>query len=183
MTDAARPAPAPAPAQLRLDRWTVTSGSNVNSRAAVVIRAAEHDWKASAEGNGAVDALFRAVDSALAPILAGRPLLLAYDVHALAEGPGAEGRVSVRIAPPFDAAGARSDGRYTAEVTSTNTIAASVEAYVHALDAMLRDEAWSGAAADAGAQRVRRATGDPADATTEYDRDADHFDTTEWFNR
>ena len=56
MSDASRPDPA------RLARWTVTSGSNVNSRAAVVIRAGDHDWKASAEGNGAVDALYKAVD-------------------------------------------------------------------------------------------------------------------------
>jgi len=92
--------PRTAPAAIRLDRWTVTSGSNVNSRAAVVIRAADHDWKASAEGNGAVVALLKAVDTALAPIVGGRPLLLGYDVHALAEGPDAEGRVTVRIAPP-----------------------------------------------------------------------------------
>jgi hypothetical protein len=181
MTDAQRPASAVP--SIGLDRWTVTSGSNVNSRAAVVIRAAGHDWKASAEGNGAVDALFKAVDRALAPILDGRPLLLAYDVHALAEGPDAEGRVTVRIAPPLAAEGARSDGRYTGEVTSTNTVAASVEAYVMALNGMLADASWAGAAEDAGSRRVRRAAGDPAATTTEYDRDADHFDTTEWFNR
>ena len=91
---ASRPEPA------RLARWTVTSGSNVNSRAAVVIRAGHHDWKASAEGNGAVDALYKAVDQALADVLGGHPRLVAYDVHALAEGPAAEGRVTVKIAPP-----------------------------------------------------------------------------------
>ena len=131
---------------VRLERWTVTSGSNVNSRAAVVIRAGGHDWKASAEGNGAVDALYKAVDRALADVLGGHPLLLSYDVHALAEGPAAEGQVTVRIAPPVTAAGARSDGRYAAEITSTNTVAASVEAYVAALNGMLGAEAWTGAA-------------------------------------
>ncbi len=68
MTDAPAPPRRPTrrPADpLRLARWTVTSGSNVNSRAAVVIRAGDHDWKASAEGNGAVDALYKAVDPAL----------------------------------------------------------------------------------------------------------------------
>ena len=55
---------------MRLERWTVTSGSNVNSRAAVVVRGAGHDWKASAEGNGPVDALYRAVDRALSEVLA-----------------------------------------------------------------------------------------------------------------
>ena len=35
---------------IRLDRWTVTSGSNAVSRAAVVLHAGSHDWKASADG-------------------------------------------------------------------------------------------------------------------------------------
>ena len=50
---------------LHLTRWTVQSGSNVQSRGAVVISSGDHQWEASAEGNGAVDALFKAVDSAL----------------------------------------------------------------------------------------------------------------------
>jgi hypothetical protein len=112
---------------LHLARWTVTSGSNVNSRGAVVIASGDHQWEASAEGNGAVDALFRAVDSALAGVLTGHPRLIGYDVHALAEGPGAEGRVTVTIAPPPGASGARSTGRYTGETKSTNIIAASIE--------------------------------------------------------
>ena len=182
MTDAA-PRSGPITGQVRLDRWTVTSGSNASSRAAVVIRAADHDWKAAAEGNGAVDALFKAVDQALAPILDGSPLLLAYDVHALAQGPDAEGRVTIRIAPPAASTGARSGGQYGSEVSSTNTIAASVEAYVTALNAMLADESWAGATEDAGSQRARRTSGDPSATETEYDRSADHFDTTEWFNR
>src|SRR5215213_11629466 len=105
---------------LHLARWTVTSGSNVNSRGAVVIAAGDHQWEASAEGNGAVDALFRAVDQALGGVLTGHPRLLAYDVHAVAEGPDAEGRVTVSIAPPTQAEGARASGSYTGEITSTN---------------------------------------------------------------
>ena len=171
----------------RLERWTVTSGSNVNRRAAVVIRAGGHDWKASAEGSGAVDALYRAVDRALADILGGHPLLLAYDVHALAEGPAADGRVTVRIAPPVSAPGARSDGRFTADASSTNTIAASVEAYVAALNAMLASEAWAGvpeAAAQVAADRRARARGTDAGAgEAEFDDEARPIDTTEWFNR
>jgi hypothetical protein len=170
-----------------LERWTVTAGSNVNSRAAVVLRAGDHDWKASAEGNGAVDALYQAVDRALADIVGGRPQLLAYDVHALGEGPDAEGRVTVRLAPPASAPGARSEGRFDGEVTSTNTIAASVEAYVAALNAMLAAEPWAGAAeAAAGVVAARRAggrTGDPGTGETEFDDGARPIDTTEWFNR
>src|SRR5688572_33037030 len=54
---------------LQLARWTVTSGSNARSRGAVIIDAGDHHWRASAEGNGAIDALFRAVDQALSEIL------------------------------------------------------------------------------------------------------------------
>lgn len=175
---------------VRLDRWTVTSGSNVNSRAAVVVRGADHDWKASAEGNGPVDALYRAVDRALADVLGGdHPQLLAYDVHALAEGPSAEGRVTVVIAPPATAGDARTAGRYTGEATGTNTIAASVEAYLQALNEMLGSDAWSGvtetAAEAAAARRARRRGGQTssAEVAAEFDDDAGPIDTTEWFNR
>jgi hypothetical protein len=180
MTDA----PDAGPASISLTRWTVTSGSNVNSRAAVVIRGGDHDWKASAEGNGAVDALYKAVDLALADVLGGHPLLLAYDVHALAEGPDAEGRVTVRIAPPLSAEGARSDGRFTGVVTSTNTVAASVEAYVEAINGMLGAESWAGAAEAAGSRRGRSRGSEPSSAPrAEFDDEARPIDTTEWFNR
>ena len=58
-TDDRRPTPP-------LSRWTVTSGSNIQSRGAVILDAGDHQWQASAEGNGAIDALYRAVDQALA---------------------------------------------------------------------------------------------------------------------
>jgi 2-isopropylmalate synthase len=173
-----------APGPVRLQRWTVTSGSNVNSRAAVVLHAGRHDWKASAEGNGAVDALLRAVDKALAEILGGHPQLVAYDVHALAEGPDAEGRVTVQVAPPPAAEGARSGGRYAGEVASTNIVAASVEAYVDALNAMLDDPAWAGATEAAGSRRARGRGGESGGpVSAEFDDAARVIDTTEWFNR
>src|ERR1700757_4934016 len=93
---------------LHLTRWSVSSGSNVRSRGVVVIEAGDHHWRGSAEGNGAVDALFRAVDEALT----AHPRLVSYDVHALAEGPDAEGAVKIVVAPPAGAAGARAEGRY-----------------------------------------------------------------------
>ena len=170
------------PAPLRLVRWTVTSGSSVNSRAAVVLHGAGRDWQASAEGNGAVDALLRAVNHALAEVLGGAPLLLAYDVHALAEGPDAEGRVTVQIAPPLAAEGDRATGRYTGEVASTNIVAASVEAYVEALNAMFDAGAWIGAA-EAAAARLGTGPDDenpPAEAEYVHGRT---IDTTAWFNR
>jgi hypothetical protein len=138
---------------LHLTRWTVTSGSNVQSRGAVVIEAGEHHWRASAEGNGAVDALFKAVDAALADVLDGHPRLVGYDVHALAEGPEAEGLVIVAIEPPAGGEGARAKGLYNGKSRSTNIIAASIEAYVEALNTMLAEAHWAGAAEHAGKGR------------------------------
>jgi len=170
---------------VRLDRWTVTSGSNAVSRAAVVLHAGSHDWKASADGTGAVDARYRAVDEALTTILGGSPRLLAYDVHALGDGPDAEGRVTVRIGPPSSVGGDRGRGLFDAASSSVNTLAASVEAYVQALNEMLATDAWAGAADEAGsAHRPARLPGaGAASSGTQFDEEAQPIDTTEWFNR
>ena len=163
---------------LQLARWSITSGSNAQSRCVVVIAAGEHHWRASATGNGAVDVLFTAVDEALAEVLAGHPRLVSYDVHAVAQGPDAEGQVTVVILPPEGLAGARGDGRYTGSVRSTNIIAASIEAYIQAINAMLAEAHW----ADAPGAAVRRRPGKAAshDHQTLLDPDAPH-DPTSWF--
>lgn len=169
---------------LHLARWTVTSGSNVNSRGAVVIASGDHQWEASAEGNGAVDALFRAVDRALADVLTGHPRLIEYDVHAVAEGPDAEGRVTVTIAPPSAAAGPRSSGRYTGETTSTNIIAASIDAYISAINLLLAEEHWAGAAESAGnRKRARVGAKEAKERRAELDPEEANHDTTAWFER
>jgi LeuA allosteric (dimerisation) domain len=169
---------------LHLARWTVTSGSNVNSRGAVVIASGDHQWEGSAEGNGAVDALFRAVDKALAEVLTGHPRLLAYDVHAVAEGPDAEGRVTVTIEPPSAAGGARASGSYTGETTSTNIIAASIDAYVSAINFLLAEEHWAGAAESAGnRKRAKVEPKEARDRRAELDPDEADHDTTAWFER
>ena len=175
--------PSAAPDPIRLERWTVTSGSNVNSRAAVVLRAGSRDWQASAEGNGAVDALLRAVDAALADVLGGRPR--AGRVRRARAGRGAgrggagdrEGRATRGCGGGHAPAGGT-----RARCASTNIVAASVEAYVDALNAMLADPSWSGAAEAAGSRRGGAA--EPGGvATAEFDDDARPIDTTEWFNR
>src|SRR5829696_401066 len=161
---------------LHLARWTVTSGSNVQSRGAVVIEAGEHHWRASAEGNGAVDALFKAVDAALADVLEGHPRLVGYDVHALAENSEAEGLVIVGVQPPAGAEGARGEGLYNGRARSTNIIAASIEAYIEALNAMLAEEHWEGAAESAG--KARRGPTEHHGRRGELDKDAD--DSLPW---
>lgn len=166
-------------AALHLARWTVTSGSNVQSRGAVVIDAGNHHWRASAEGNGAVDALFKAVDAALADVLEGHPKLVGYDVHALAEGPEAEGLVIVAIEPPAGAAGDRAKGLYNGRARSTNIIAASIEAYVEALNSMLAEAHWAGAAESAGRQR----RGKPEAHGRRGELDREHSESIPWFDQ
>jgi hypothetical protein len=168
--------PAASSQTVQLTRWTVTSSSNAQSRGAVVIEAGSHHWRASAEGNGAVDALFKAVDTALAEVLQGHPKLVGYDVHALAEGPEAEGLVIVAIQPPAGLEGGRSAGLYQGRARSTNTIAASIEGYVEAINTMLAEAHWAGAAETAGAGRRR-----PAEShgrRGELDKDVD--DSLPW---
>ena len=161
---------------LHLARWTVTSGSNVQSRGAVVIEAGDHHWRASAEGNGAVDALFKAVDAALADVLDGHPRLVGYDVHALAENSEAEGLVIVGVQPPAGAEGARAEGLYNGRARSTNIIAASIEAYIEALNAMLAEAQWEGVAEEAGKDRGRAT--EHHGRRAELDKDAD--DSLPW---
>lgn len=179
--DAEREVVGAAPA-VHLARWTITSGSNVQSRGVVVIASGDHQWNASSEGNGAVDALLRAVDAALVDVLAGHPRLVAYDVHAIGEGPGAEGQVSLTIAPPASAEGARGTGRYDGAAQGTNIIAASVEAYVQAINAMLAEAHWAGAPDSAGNAR-RRLTREATPRRAEVDKDAARKASVDWFDR
>jgi hypothetical protein len=182
------PDPTPETPTLRLARWTVQSGSNARSRGAVIIDAGEHHWRASAEGNGAIDALYRAVDQALSEILDGPPRLLAYDIHALGEGTDTEGAVTVRVAPP-EIGGARGRGEYTGRAQGPNIIAASVEAYLLALDAMLGETHWEGApeaAARTGTAARKEApvpAGVARERRAEIDEAAGEIDTTDWFNQ
>ena len=124
---------------LHLSRWTVNAGSNARSRAAVVIVSGDHEWQASAEGNGAIDALYKAVDQAVAGVLSGNPRLLAFDIHALGEGSDTVGEVKVRIAPP-EREGARGSGEYLGQARGDSIVAASIEAYLQALNALLAEE-------------------------------------------
>ena len=80
---------------LSIERWSATSGSERGSRASLVLQGGGHRWRAHADGNGAVDALMRAVDDALAPLLGEGVALATYDVHAT--GPGHETKASVSL--------------------------------------------------------------------------------------
>jgi hypothetical protein len=168
---------------LELSRWTASSGSNARSRGAVVIASGDHVWRASAEGNGAIDALYRAVDEALVGVLSGHPRLLAFDIHSLGEGTDTIGAVKVRIAPP-DVGGERGTGEYVGEARGPNIIAASIEAYVAALNLLLAEEHWSGATEAAGNRRgVAVSAGTAREQRADIDEEKVPQDTTAWFER
>lgn len=176
-------APDTSSSTLHLARWTVSSGSQVQSRGAVVIASGDHQWEGSAEGNGPVDALLRAVDQALSAVLTGQPRLIAYDVHAVAEGPDSEGIVTIRIAPPSSAEGRRASGHYTGTSRNVNIIAASIEAYIDALNLLLEEAHWAGATEAAGNRKRAKAAAAGRVPRAELDEDAGVHDTTAWFER
>lgn len=168
---------------LHLSRWTVTSGSNVRSRGAVVITSGDHEWRASAEGNGAIDALYRAVDRALTGVLSGHPRLLSFDVHALGEGSDTVGEVTVAVAPP-EHEGERGQGQYGGHARGDSIVAASIEAYIEALNGLLAEEHWTGATEAAGNRRRAAVTpGEARERRAQVDPDEAHHDTVSWFER
>ena len=82
---------------LHLERWSATSGSERGSRANLVVAGGGHRWRANADGNGAIDALMRAVDNALAPLLGDGVVLVAFDVQATRAGHEAKANVTEKF--------------------------------------------------------------------------------------
>ena len=80
-----------------------------------------------------MDALFRAVDAAVEPVLGWRPVLTEYEIRAVSAGEDAQGRVLVRAR--------RSNGKTvaTGHGLSTNIIEASLEGYLGALQKLVAD--------------------------------------------
>src|SRR3990170_3708869 len=113
-------------AGLSLERWSATSGSERPSRANLVLQGGGHRWRANADGNGAVDALMRAVDRALAPLLGDGVVLVAYDVHAAGVGHEAKASINVGVRRRDDESAAVHPGA----AVHDNVLEASVVAYV-----------------------------------------------------
>ena len=103
---------------------------------------------AQAEGNGPVDALFVAVDTAVEPLIGWFPRLTDYEIRAVSGGEDAQGRVMVRARRSIDPEGTAET--VTGHGLSTNIIEASVEAYLAALEKLLWHEAASASAVGAG---------------------------------
>jgi hypothetical protein len=122
-------------AGLSLERWSATSGSDRASRATLVLSGGGHRWRAHAEGNGAVDALMRAVDQALSPLLDAGVVLTSYDVHATGQGHETRASVSVSVRER------NADGPlYPGRALHENVLEASVTAYVDAINRLLVDQ-------------------------------------------
>ena len=112
-------------AAYRLEHLQVLSGSQIVPAATVRLRAPGPDGRvlvASADGDGPVDATYRAIQRALGTAFT----LLDYSLHAAAAGPDAVGEASVRVR---DGAGHEAIGRGA----STDVIEASAQAFVSAI--------------------------------------------------
>ena len=105
------------------------------SRAKLTLLGGGHRWRANADGNGAVDALMRAVDDALAPLLGEGVALATYDVHATGPGHETKASVSLSVRSRGDADGPLYPGHFVSE----NVLEASIGAYVDAVNALLID--------------------------------------------
>ncbi len=144
---------------LSIERWSATSGSERGSRASLVLHGGGHRWRAHADGNGAIDALMRAVDDALAPLLGEGISLATYDVHASGPGHEATASVSLSIRSRADEDGPLYPGSYVSE----NVLEASVGAYVDAVNALLVDTGVD----------IAAAVPSPGDTTT-HETDPEH---------
>ena len=91
--------------------------------------------------------------------------------------------MTVRIAPPA-IGGERGSGEYDGEARGPNIIAASIEAYIVALNALLAEAHWAGATEAAGnRRRVAVSAGRAREQRADLDEDEVQHDTTAWFER
>ncbi len=110
---------------LELKFLRVICGTEAPQNADLVIRVGDEEKTVVATGDGPVDAAFNAVKQAF-PHSARLQL---YQVHAVTEGTDAQATVSVRM---------EEDGRIaTAQSADTDTVVASVKAYINALNRLI----------------------------------------------
>jgi 2-isopropylmalate synthase len=116
------------PASITLEGWSVTSSFGGNATGTVSLSIGGEVRNAESTGNGPVNALYSAVDKAIQPTLAWRPVLTEYEIKAVSGGEDAQGQVFVRCRRSSD------EGPGALIVSghglSTNIIEASLEAYL-----------------------------------------------------
>jgi LeuA allosteric (dimerisation) domain len=151
---------------LAVERWAASSGSERGSRANLVLSGGGHRWRANAEGNGAIDALMRAVDKALEPVLGTGVVLVAYDVHATGVGHEAKASITVGVRRRDDEDADVHPGR----AVHDNVLEASVAAYVDALNTLLTEEGIDIASAVPSPGETNRHDTDPEHRARAKDR-------------
>lgn len=119
-----------------IERWSASSGSDRSSRANLVLVGGERRWHAHANGNGAIDALMRAVDEALGRVLPEPIELLTYNVHASGHGHATAAAVTVSVRAIGASAGAPA---YPGRAVHENVLEASVVAYLDAINGLVAD--------------------------------------------
>jgi 2-isopropylmalate synthase len=116
------------PASVVLVGWSVTSSKGGNATGSVTLSVDGEERTSEETGNGPVNALFRAVDEALQPVLGWHPTLTEYEIKAVSAGEDAQGQVLVRCRRSSDVGpGALV---VSGHGLSTNIIEASLDAYL-----------------------------------------------------
>lgn len=123
-------------AAFSLERWSASSASDRTSRASLVLVGGGRRWYAHANGNGAIDALMRAVDDALARVLPAPVELLTYNVHASGHGHATAATVTLSVRDAGARAGAPA---YPGRALHDNVLEASVVAYLDAINGLVSD--------------------------------------------
>jgi len=120
------------PASVALIGWSVTSSHAGDAMGTVTLSVNGEERSAETTGNGPVNALFKAVDDVLQPVLTWHPTLTAYEIKAVSAGEDAQGQVLVRCRRSSD------EGPGALVVSghglSTNIIEASLDAYLVAVN-------------------------------------------------
>ena len=115
-------------ASIVLVGWSVTSSHGGNAVGTVTLNVNGEERSAEATGNGPVNALFKAVDDTLQPLLGWHPTLTEYEIKAVSAGEDAQGQALVRCRRSSD------EGPGALVVSghglSTNIIEASLDAYL-----------------------------------------------------
>ena len=109
----------------RVVGWDFICKKNIQNSATLDMIIDGEEKQVFSEGNGPVDAAFKALRS----LVEGAPILQLYQVHAVTEGTDAQAEVTVRL---------EEDGEIvTGHAADVDTLAASAKAYANALNKLL----------------------------------------------
>jgi len=145
-------------ATIELLDWSVASSRGGGSSGRVEVRVNGVEATAESTGNGPVDALYEAIDKAVAPTLGWSPILAEYEIRAVSEGEDAQGQVTTKCRRSNDL---DADGKplpnapmVTGQGLSTNIIDASLVAYVSAANKLAALESGAESAPTKGSREA-----------------------------